>query len=161
VPEKKSRAGGIEAIDRAGAWAGQNHRLRPATPCTLRPSTRTLAPDATHFLEGGGICALYAAFMRLWPCPVSNLYAVESTLGSPEMETGEGMMSVMEIDTAARPTVAEAEPPSRRVFVRALSWRDRSEGNAYSPALCFSVLLALGLIIKIGPAIHVYLAQIW
>jgi hypothetical protein len=37
--------------------------------------------------------------------------------------------------------------------------RDGSDNNPYSPLSCFALLLIVGLIVAIGPAIHSYLLQ--
>jgi hypothetical protein len=66
-------------------------------------------------------------------------------------------VSVLASDVAARPLSAEAKPRIWRAFARALPWRQGSEQNPYSPALCIAMLLTVGLIVKIGPAIHAYL----
>ena len=62
-------------------------------------------------------------------------------------------MSVLESDAPARPAIAETKPQFRR------EWRDSSGSNPYSPVACFSLLLIVGLIITIGPAIHAYLVH--
>jgi hypothetical protein len=64
-------------------------------------------------------------------------------------------MSMLE-RAAARSAGAETKSPIWQKFGRALS---RDENNPYSPVLCISLLLIVGLIIKIGPAIHGFLAQ--
>lgn len=70
-------------------------------------------------------------------------------------------MSVLDRAAAARP--AGAEPKSRiwQRLERALSWRDAAEDDLYSPVTCISVLVIVGLIIEIGPAIHGILAPHW
>jgi hypothetical protein len=68
-------------------------------------------------------------------------------------------MSVLESDAAARPTIAETKPQIGREFSHQSEWRDSSVSNPYSPVACFSLLLIVGLIITIGPAIHAYLAH--
>jgi hypothetical protein len=66
-------------------------------------------------------------------------------------------MSVLESDAPARPTIAETKPQIGREFAHQAKWRDSSGSNPYSPVACFSLLLIVGLIITIGPAIHAYL----
>jgi hypothetical protein len=68
-------------------------------------------------------------------------------------------MSVLESDAAARPTIAETKPQIGRDFAHQAEWRDSSGSNPYSPVACFSLLLIVGLIITIGPAIHAYSAH--
>jgi hypothetical protein len=68
-------------------------------------------------------------------------------------------MSVHDSDAAARPTIAETKPQIGREFAHQAEWRDGSGSNPYSPVACFSLLLIVGLIITIGPAIYAYLAH--
>jgi hypothetical protein len=68
-------------------------------------------------------------------------------------------MSVLESDTVDRPIIAESEPQIGPEVAHYPSGRDDSERNPYSPLSCFLLLLIAGLIIKIGPALHAYLAQ--
>jgi hypothetical protein len=70
---------------------------------------------------------------------------------SLETKIGEGTMSVLESDTAACPTSAEAQE-----FAHPVSWGDGNESNLYSPVSCILLLLIVGLMIKIGPTIHAY-----
>ena len=60
-------------------------------------------------------------------------------------------MSVLESEVAARPTIAETKSQAE--------WRDSNGNNPYSLVACISLLLIVGLIITIGPAIHAYLAH--
>jgi hypothetical protein len=64
-------------------------------------------------------------------------------------------MSMLE-RAAVRSAGAETKPPIWHKFGRALS---QDQINPYSPVLCISLLLIVGLIIKIGPAVHGFLAQ--
>jgi hypothetical protein len=59
-------------------------------------------------------------------------------------------MSVME-HRSARPS----GPLARigRAMVHALDWLDGTN-NPYSPAVCVSTLLLVGLMVKLGPALH-------
>jgi len=52
---------------------------------------------------------------------------------------------------SARPANALAR--IGRAVVRALDWLD-GENNPYSPAVCISTLLLVGLMVKLGPALH-------
>jgi hypothetical protein len=67
-------------------------------------------------------------------------------------------MSAARSDTVARPTGAGPRPRIWNGFAHAPS-RRRPGRQPYSPALCISLLLMVGLVIKIGPAVHAYLAQ--
>jgi len=67
-------------------------------------------------------------------------------------------MSVVESDATARATGADGEPRNRQESAHPLRWRDDGESNPYSPVLCISLLLIIGLIITVGPAIKAYLA---
>ena len=49
---------------------------------------------------------------------------------------------------------AVVKPRIRRKFMQPLGLHDDAESNPYSPVLCISLLLIVGLIIKIGPAVH-------
>jgi hypothetical protein len=49
---------------------------------------------------------------------------------------------------------AVVKPRIRRKFMQPLSSHDDAERNPYSPVLCISLLLIVGLIIKIGPVVH-------
>ncbi len=60
-------------------------------------------------------------------------------------------MSVME-DRCARPNSAFAR--IGRAMMKALDWLD-GENNPYSPAVCVSTLLLVGLLVKLGPALHI------
>jgi hypothetical protein len=64
-------------------------------------------------------------------------------------------MSMLERATA-RSAGAETKSPIWHKFGRALS---QDENNPFSPVLCISLLLIVGLAIKFGPAIHGFLAQ--
>ena len=59
-------------------------------------------------------------------------------------------MSVME-HRGAPPT----SPLARigRAMVHALDWLDGKD-NPYSPVVCISTLLLVGLMVKLGPALH-------
>jgi len=59
-------------------------------------------------------------------------------------------MSVM-VHHSARPSSALAR--IGRAIVRALDWLD-GKNNPYSPAVCVSMLLLVGLLVKLGPALH-------
>ena len=39
--------------------------------------------------------------------------------------------------------------------------RAPTKGNPYSAVMCISLLLIVGLIVKIGPGVHAHLAQYW
>ena len=45
-----------------------------------------------------------------------------------------------------------------RAAARALNWLD-GKSNPYSPALCVSMILFVGLIVKLGPGLHAVLAH--
>jgi hypothetical protein len=66
-------------------------------------------------------------------------------------------MSVVESDMVARPGRARAKPRTWQGFVRSLRRLGGSE--AYSPVLCISTLLIVGLIVKTAPAIQALLAH--
>ncbi len=68
-------------------------------------------------------------------------------------------MSVAEHHTVARPRSAAANPRIRHAVARALNWLDGSDKNPYSPTVCVSALLLVGLIVKLGPGLHAVLAQ--
>ena len=52
------------------------------------------------------------------------------------------------------------KPQIRQKFMQPLSAHDDdAERNPYSPVFCISLLLIVGLIIKIGPAVHLGLGQ--
>jgi hypothetical protein len=50
--------------------------------------------------------------------------------------------------------------PNMQAFAHPLRRHTATESNPYSPALCISLLLIVGLFLKIGPAIHANLVQI-
>lgn len=80
----------------------------------------------------------------------------EYILLTGEMKTGE-TMSVVESDTAACPGRSFERGKNARIRSR----RHSTESSPYSPVMCLSLLLIVGLIIQIGPAIRAYLAQGW
>jgi len=66
-------------------------------------------------------------------------------------------MTVLESDITIRPT--NAKPRIGQEFADQTSQRDGTGNNPYSPVLCVALLLLIGLIAKISPAIHAYLGQ--
>jgi hypothetical protein len=68
-------------------------------------------------------------------------------------------MSAVLDRTAARPRIPRAKPRIWQAVARALSWLDGSKNDPYSPLVCISMLLLAGLLVKIGPGLHAYLAQ--
>jgi hypothetical protein len=73
----------------------------------------------------------------------------------------ERTMSVLGRAAAACPAGAETTSRIWRRLEWALSWRDGAQDNPYSPVVCISLLVIVGIIIKIGPVIHEVLAQHW
>ena len=71
-------------------------------------------------------------------------------------------MSVITSNTVAHPAGAKMTPRFRREPARLLSERKTTgkttNSNPYSPILCIALLLAVGVIVKIGPSIHAYLS---
>ena len=55
------------------------------------------------------------------------------------------------VDRSARPSGALAR--IGRAMLHALDWLDGKD-NPYSPAVCVSTLLLVGLLVKLGPALH-------
>jgi hypothetical protein len=70
-------------------------------------------------------------------------------------------MSVLDRAAAVRPAGAETKSRIWQRLERELNWRDDAEDELYSPVACISVLVIVGLIVEIGPAIHGILAQHW
>jgi hypothetical protein len=68
-------------------------------------------------------------------------------------------MSVVARHTAACPAGAKTTARIWRKLAQAVSWLNGSKSDPYSPLLCISLLLAVGVIVKISPAIHAYLSQ--
>ena len=68
------------------------------------------------------------------------------------------MMGVITSNTVAHPARAQMTPRFRREPAHLLSERKTTNSNPYSPILCFALLLAVGVIVKIGPSIHAYLS---
>ena len=54
---------------------------------------------------------------------------------------------------------AVVKPRIRRKFMQPLGLHDDAERNPYSPVFCISLLLIVGLIIKIGPVVQLGLGQ--
>ncbi len=67
-------------------------------------------------------------------------------------------MSAAEHRTVARLPSAAARPRIRQAVARALNWLD-GNNNPYSPAVCVSALLLVGLTVKLGPGLHAFLAH--
>ncbi len=67
-------------------------------------------------------------------------------------------MSAIESDPGG-PTYVEAKPRIFRQLTQPAISHDAAEHNPYSPVMCVAMLLIIGLIVKIGPAIHAYLVQ--
>jgi hypothetical protein len=63
-------------------------------------------------------------------------------------------MSVAERLSPARPSGGRVAVRIRQVVAQGLYWLD-SKNNVYSPAICVSALLLVGLIVKLAPALHV------
>ena len=66
-------------------------------------------------------------------------------------------MTVLESGITVRPN--SAKPRIGQEFADQPSQRDGTGNNPYSPVLCVALLLLIGLIAKISPAIHAYLGQ--
>jgi hypothetical protein len=68
-------------------------------------------------------------------------------------------MSVAEHRTVARPPSPAARPRIQQAVAQALNWLDGRDKNPYSPLVCVSALLLVGLVIKLGPGLHAVLAH--
>ena len=68
-------------------------------------------------------------------------------------------MRAVKSHISARPTNAEVNPGIKKKFMQRLSLREDAESNPYSPVLCISLLLIVGLILKFWPTVHLFMGQ--
>lgn len=68
-------------------------------------------------------------------------------------------MSATKPRTAARPAIVRATERMWQAAKAALNWLDGKPDEPYSPMVCVSTLLLVGLFVKFSPALHAYLAQ--
>ena len=68
-------------------------------------------------------------------------------------------MRAIENRPAARPGMTRATVQIWRAGKTALDWLDGRMGEPYSPMVCVSTILLVGLLVKFSPVLHAYLAQ--
>ena len=56
-------------------------------------------------------------------------------------------------------SIARITAPTKQESTHPLERDSDTESNPYSPALCIALLLIVGFVVKLGPAVHTHLAQ--